>query len=73
MALRKKTTSTSSSRFLPKKGVGQIYVNIPGDSTIWVECDPEDPKSLNPVLDATIKFFLEQHHKLTGKPQLVKS
>lgn len=65
--------STDSDRFRPKKKVGQIYINIPGNATIWAECDPEDPKSLNPVLDATIKFFFEEQDKFMRKPQLVKS
>ena len=74
MSLSRKTR-TYSDQFRPKKKVGQIYVNIPGSGTIWVECDPEDPTGLNPALDAAIKLFFVEHDKLMRevRPQLVKS
>jgi hypothetical protein len=50
--------------FRPKKKVGQIYINIPGEGCFSVESYASAPTNLNPALKAARKAFWKAYKKM---------
>ena len=55
--------------FRPKKKVGQIYINIPGEGSIAVEAYAAEPGNLNPALKAARKAFFRAYKKMREAPK----